>query len=1310
MTSITDTTSRCWALTVSAVSLTVLVLSITAGTAVDADCSVFEGDLEACSDAAGCRPSEHCATTNGKCTGTDKDLCEAEDGCAWDVNGHCHLRSCTAISDATKCDSQDSCEWHMHCSSADDGGQSPGSSICEKYVCKDVISLCTGGCNVTFQCVLAKARRGECDNGADSCIKECRSTATMTAEEEKQFAAVVECETGCYDTNECRQLTAGQCEQDDKCMIEQACQPTADRDRCAPLAQDECRATDVCLWSSVNKRCYIGVHDCHQFTMSDACMSAGCAWSDVCGSNSNDDGGYCGVFEGDLEACSDAAGCRPSEHCATTNGKCTGTDKDLCEAEDGCAWDVNGHCHLRSCTAISDATKCDSQDSCEWHMHCSSADDGGQSPGSSICEKYVCKDVISLCTGGCNVTFQCVLAKARRGECDNGADSCIKECRSTATMTAEEEKQFAAVVECETGCYDTNECRQLTAGQCEQDDKCMIEQACQPTADRDRCAPLAQDECRATDVCLWSSVNKRCYIGVHDCHQFTMSDACMSAGCMSAGCAWSDVCGSNSNDDGGYCGVFEGDLEACSDAAGCRPSEHCATTNGKCYGTHKELNDACKQALDCVYNAHANGNGQCDSTCYASCSSYVAGYTFAQSALVSAASCLLDCHDECSPAEQPFIFEKQQCVESTDTVTVNVGSQWEATDRVLRAYCHFYDTDGVCGLSGCMTLGWVAPSSRDGFVSVTCELPDVWDILADGAEVKLRVTLYPSIAQNLVSPVAFGDPSTVNVSVSIDPTYGEDARATCAFWIRNADGRLSCTWHGCYAAATVDAAGDTIMCTLPPSVPEDVSIFVTVQVWHKDNADKQRNQCFSHEGQSSYLWSDYDYGKFTAKCPVPQCTDEYVPRVYGIDPECDLAQDATTIDVSVAIDPTYGDDARATCAFWLPDATGRLSCTWHGCYAAASVNAAGTVITCTLPDGLPPNEEVHVTVQVWHKDNTANKQRNECFSHEGQSSYSWGGFDFGVFSVNCPGPECTDAYVPRVYGIEPACGLEEGAQTVNVSVAIDPTYGADARATCAFWLPDTNNRVSCTWHGCYAAATVNAAGDTIMCTLPEGLPLNEPVRVTVQVWHKDNANKQDNQCFSHEGQSSYHWSEYDSGVFLVNCPAPVCAHDTVPRVYRVNPGCGLDADASTVEVGVWIDPTYGDDARATCAFWRPTSDGSSWQCTWHGCYAPATVDVDRNVITCEVPNGMPASGPVRITVQVWHANNEDKQDNQCFSHEGQSPSKWKAYDYAVLEIRCPAPECRPQYVPRVFEVEPACGLAEDAETVDVSVAIDPSLR
>ncbi|EGD78171.1 hypothetical protein PTSG_09048 [Salpingoeca rosetta] len=142
--------------------------------------------------------------------------------------------------------------------------------------------------------------------------------------------------------------------------------------------------------------------------MSDACMSAGCAWSDVCGSNSNDDGGYCGVFEGDLEA--------TAQH--PTDGKCTGTDKDLCEAEDGCAWDVSGHCHLRSCTAISDATKCDSQDSCEWHMHCSSADDGGQSPGSSICEKYVCKDVISHCTGGCNVMFQCVLAMARREQCE----------------------------------------------------------------------------------------------------------------------------------------------------------------------------------------------------------------------------------------------------------------------------------------------------------------------------------------------------------------------------------------------------------------------------------------------------------------------------------------------------------------------------------------------------------------------------------------------------------------------------------------------------------------------------------------------------------------------------------------------------------------------------------------------------------------------------------------------------------------------------------------------------------------------------
>ncbi|EGD74681.1 hypothetical protein PTSG_12385 [Salpingoeca rosetta] len=881
--------------------------------------------------------------------------CEAEDGCQWDAAG-CFLAQhpCFQYQDKRRCNGRDECQWQEMClrSVIEHEFDDYGSTYCERMVCRDALSKCTGGCRATYECALRPSQQGECTD-PDVCLNECMDQVSRTAEEHAAFMEVAKCEKRCYFAPVCAVSNEEMCQANHLCSRNQYCAPKDDT-LCWAETKLACLSDRRCSWDEDNYWCYLQRHECLSYQ-----------------------------------------------------------DATLCRA---------------------------SSSSCEWRKECEYDEPVPPEDPTKVCMEERCASVIKPCTerADCRAAWEFIGARYENGTCDA---ACFNDAYADLSVGAA--RLLDRAVSCTKTCLGEVECRTTypTKDECSTSSECEWEQRC--AAPEERCSGfLSQSACvqYGSSFCYWDSSVEKCNVNrrSNPCTRYTSSDSCTFNGCQ-----WQEQCTS-------------------------------APSTATC--------DA--DALDCLYNAHVDTT--CDSTCYASCSSYVAGYTFA-SLLFKASSCLLDCHEECSPAEQPFIFEKQQCVESTDTVTVNVGSQWKATDRVLRAYCHFYDTDGVCGPSGCMTLGWVAPSSRDGFVSVTCELPDVWDILADGAEVKLRVTLYPSIAQNLVSPFCstynyalltkrdtctqpgspcsqqtvprifdvspecgIGDSSTVNVSVSIDPTYGEDARATCAFWIRNADGRLSCTWHGCYAAATVDAAGDTIMCTLPPSVPEDVSIFVTVQVWHKDNADKQRNQCFSHEGQSSYLWSDYDYGKFTAKCPVPQCTDEYVPRVYGIDPECDLAQDATTIDVSVAIDPTYGDDARATCAFWLPDATGRLSCTWHGCYAAASVNAAGTVITCTLPDGLPPNEEVHVTVQVWHKDNTANKQRNECFSHEGQSSYSWGGFDFGVFSVNCPGPECTDAYVPRVYGIEPACGLEEGAQTVNVSVAIDPTYGADARATCAF--------------------------------------------------------------------------------------------------------------------------------------------------------------------------------------------------------------------------------------------------------------------
>eukprot|EP00051_Salpingoeca_urceolata_P017573 m.241086 g.241086 ORF g.241086 m.241086 type:complete len:2387 (+) comp18994_c0_seq2:73-7233(+) len=640
--------------------------------------------------------------------------------------------------------------------------------------------------------------------------------------------------------------------------------------------------------------------------------------------------------------------------------------------------------------------------------------------------------------------------------------------------------------------------------------------------------------------------------------------------------------------------------------------------------------------------------------------------------------------------------------------TVACGTD-TACSSAVACVTEYFDTVGYCGADCVAKCDNLAQGEMAAFRNVRKCLFACHDVSAFDCS----TSTVPKVVDIAQTCNAVGD---VALTVEVND-YDGMAVGNCAWWAKAQDGSYSCTWHGCYGQATVSSPSN-VSCQQPdwtalPASAQGHPIFITVRVSHPWG-NGQANTCFSHEGQTSGHWASHDHAEYWPRCPtasttlttrpttlptVPTtnppgqgCSAATVPRVHGAVTACGTAGTGPiTLDVDV---DTYGGSAVATCAWWFQTADGSWQCIRDdsSCYQTAAV-VDGTTMTCSQPDWDSVSEEKRVgphrvTVQV-HHEASPNQQANTCFSHEGQSSSHWDADDYAELWLQCP---CTEDTVPRVYEAAVACGNEG---SVELSVDVD-TYGGSAVATCAFWaLVNGDGDRQCTWHGCYAEALV-VDSNTVRCSLPDWslLPAaahGHQVLVTVQVYHEDTPSSVASTCFSHEGQSVNQWHDDDYAAIHPVCP---CTDATVPRVHRAAVPCG--SELATVTLDVDVD-TYGGSAAATCAWWVQSTTDGTWSCSWHGCYAAATV-VDSSTVRCQAPDWstVPASArasPARVTVQVHHEKSRDHTATACFSHEGQSPSRWEAGDFAEFWADCDPPaDCRRRSTPE------QCSSYEGSET------------
>eukprot|EP00055_Hartaetosiga_balthica_P016931 m.109826 g.109826 ORF g.109826 m.109826 type:complete len:2809 (-) comp9210_c3_seq2:618-9044(-) len=1290
-----------------------------------------------------CSRSEHCAVidhsvcqnemTESGCLGQNANSGVYE--CQWDsTQNSCYVYNhpCYNNQDSNTCEGNSACEWHIHCYNASrDNGGGDNYAYCIGEVCKWELDACRNmtECNDAWVCIEDAAKVGNCNNGV--CVDGCAADYITTTSGHDALYAAASCVGQCTDGNgngndeycekevcasyiDACSLYSG-CNETLNCIFEQAQFGGCDDGSCyfscySMFARSEMEEK---LLLSVAK-CEFGCHNislyfnpdmyCYEQVGFKSCDSVdGCASLEVC--KPKNDGNLCGKFE---------------------------TERDCIapfNANYKCLWHDEG-CNLEYHPCFEAQTSSDCEHAsfgCEWDQICVNATHhmigGGNddTDGFSPCEKQ-CEDTLLKCLSdkNCSTGILCLREQFSVDYCDQDCyDLCFDGQSTEASLL------MNTVANCISICENDRTCTERKVQVCSGsnttsssnfnpnfDPVCTIQQDCGPTfKGAEKCFSLRRRDLCDNEApnCRWNFETTTCEVDYenHICSSYADENACSFYGCQ-----WNKHCGRypTSSDCDRLC---ESKLRTCS------------------------KNSRCEAAYECLYSSHVKNNGICDSECHNKCEAYLDGDEPAKAAYLQASTCQLSCHQVCNLNNQPKIVTTQACTDS-DSVIVRVSVNAPKTFLFQHA-CHFEcSNSGGCTTYANLHLSSYSSTTGSFVYDVECPIPV--ELMFSNLEVSSKlwvemtpVHFYPGpycLSSNAVDvliketcdvglecrsdtvPRVFGiDPTCgvvesgathVNVSVGINPMY-IDPLATCAFWIENSNGKLFCTWSGCYNTATVSSDGSTISCLLPPVLPQDVDIFVTVQVYDATNtAGKQNNFCFSHEGSSTF--HTFDSAVFRANCPIPQCTKDNVPQIFGISPVCGVT--ASTIDVDVSIDPTYGSNARATCAFWaFNSASASWSCnSIGGCYSSAIVSADGSYITCTLPNGIPSDEEIRVTVQVWHANNVANKQRNYCFSHEGQSSFSWAAYDFGSFHVNCPPPPCSSDFVPRIYDVYPhTCDIAAGDDIV-LAVGINPQYGDAAQARCLFWIDgDGDGIFSCT-SGCYFPATVIDGGANITCSLPSTLPSTiDEVRATVQVFHSGNtAGRQKNQCFSHEGQSSSRWGENDYASIGLGCAVPECSAVTVPRVYRALQECGISSSQQYINLEVWTDPAYGEKAVATCAFWVQT--GSSWSCTWHGCYANAIVQEGGDVISCELPSGLPSHSEVRVTVQVYDSDNvAGRQINQCFSHEGATPTQ--EFDYASFMVSCENVGCSKDTVPRVFSVEPACGVLA-GETVDLVVGID----
>eukprot|EP00052_Salpingoeca_macrocollata_P018910 m.155884 g.155884 ORF g.155884 m.155884 type:complete len:5601 (-) comp20817_c4_seq1:60-16862(-) len=121
-----------------------------------------------------------------------------------------------------------------------------------------------------------------------------------------------------------------------------------------------------------------------------------------------------------------------------------------------------------------------------------------------------------------------------------------------------------------------------------------------------------------------------------------------------------------------------------------------------------------------------------------------------------------------------------------------------------------------------------------------------------------------------------------------------------------------------------------------------------------------------------------------------------------------------------------------------------------------------------------------------------------------------------------------------------------------------------------------------------------------------------------------------------------------------------------------SPGCANPTAQSADAVYITgTFPYYGPtNTRANC-LWFATgfNAASSYSCTWHGCYGQAQV-LSNSVVKCIRPNAVLdprlAAFPLRIAVRVFHKDDANPSNNNCFSTAGLHPGDFVQGNYATF--------------------------------------------
>lgn len=340
--------------------------------------------------------------------------------------------------------------------------------------------------------------------------------------------------------------------------------------------------------------------------------------------------------------------------------------------------------------------------------------------------------------------------------------------------------------------------------------------------------------------------------------------------------------------------------------------------------------------------------------------------------------------------------------------------------------------------------------------------------------------------------------------------------------------------------------------------------------------------------------------------------------------------------------------------------------------------------------------QIYVSIRTWFDDAsfmTDDPSEAGCSSdrNRGQPP-AWDSFDGTTYARfyygNSPDPangECANDMGTGCGAVNIAdMGPEpiSPARLVWVQAPAGDSYGDNA--VCEFYSAAANSGAGGVYSALPAAVVMS---DRIGCMVPKppmdgDYACGDKVYLSLRTWSPSVDNARHFTCSSTgaQGPSSSDpvtgtasWTKANAvRELMYDCSAMVGCVDP-PQIDSAAPGVGVvPGDVVTLtSTGLPGSPSFSND-NVRCLWWY---NGVAFRL-----YEPA-VSHTEDWIQCEVPSRditfgpdagvtIPPCGDVRVTVQAWDHSVTNPQDNQCFSHEGQTEPHWAVTDYADVQYSC----------------------------------------